>query len=250
MERGPPAESRATIPRRVVSPSAAKTDAASSPGRGRALAADILSEVVRLLHPAIVVRPVGFGTSRDRDLVEARLDDRHTGAARGVLEAELDERRGLFGIVDLGVDGIRTPAIREQTLGLDPLDHDLERDALVARARDPAADGRALAEVALELGLEPGAELPGVGDGPPDACPRRAQQDLLLDPISARRHPDTQPPGCLFNVRPGNATPRLRDGARAQRAGSGVVPSVGGVCLTTATSSAQSPRSWKAKPTA
>src|SRR5262249_28556158 len=89
-------------------------------------------------HPATVVRPVGFGASRDRDLVEARLDDRHAGAARGVLEAELDERRGLVGIVDAGVDGIWTPAICEQALGLDPLDHDLQRDVLVTLPRTVA----------------------------------------------------------------------------------------------------------------
>src|SRR5262249_45437388 len=183
IDSGPPAESRATSPRRVASPSAANTEAASGAGRACALVLDIPADVLRLHAPPHVVHPVRLGTARDRDTLEAGLDDRQQCSALGVREAELDQRGGLTRVVDGRVDCIRPPAIGEQLLGFHPLDRDLHRDVLVARVRDPAAHGRPLAEAALELDEEPGSELLRPTDGLPDAGSRRAQQDLLLDAI-------------------------------------------------------------------
>src|SRR6266581_2746278 len=49
-------------------------------------------------------------------------------------------------VVGSGVDGVRMPAVREIALGLDPIDHDLQRQVLVPWRRDLAADGRAFGE--------------------------------------------------------------------------------------------------------
>src|SRR5262245_31723410 len=159
IDSGPPAESRATSPRRVPSPSAANTEAAPGAGRACALALDIPADVLRLHAPPHVVHPVRLGTARDRDALEAGLDDRQQCSALGVREAELDQRGRLTGVIDRRVDRIRPPAIGEQPLGFHPLDRDLHRDVLVAGVRDPAAHGHPLAEAALELDQEPRSEL-------------------------------------------------------------------------------------------
>ena len=57
-------------------------------------------------------------------------------------------------------------------LGLDADDLELRRDVLVAGDEHAAADGPADGEGVLEAHLEPGAELSGVGQRPPDAGTR------------------------------------------------------------------------------
>src|SRR5262245_62590346 len=63
IDSGPPAESRATSPRRVASPRAANTDAAPGAERACALALDIPADVLGLDAPSHVVHPVRLGTA-------------------------------------------------------------------------------------------------------------------------------------------------------------------------------------------
>jgi len=75
---------------------------------------------------------------------------------------EFDQRGGLGRVVDLGIDGVRVPAVGEVALGLDPLDLDVQGQVVVVGDGEPAADGRTRGEGAVELDAEPGAEfVPG-----------------------------------------------------------------------------------------
>ncbi len=84
------------------------------------------------------------------------------------LQPELNQRRRLDRVVDVGIHGTGMPAIGEVALGLDLLDQDLQGDVLVAWDGEPAENGGTRGKGAVELHPEPGAELLGVGDGPPD----------------------------------------------------------------------------------
>src|SRR5262249_56648334 len=78
IESGPSALSRATRRRRVSSPRAAKSGAASASAVARlpALAlAKVLRDVPDLAGPALRVHPVGLRAPSHRDAVEARFDD-------------------------------------------------------------------------------------------------------------------------------------------------------------------------------
>src|SRR5262249_29296409 len=88
------------------------------------------------------------------------------------------------------------PAPRNVALGLDPLDHELHRQMLVAGVRDLPAHGRALRQRTAEPDPEPRPELVSIGDGPPDPRARRPQHDSLLDLIRNHRG-HAQPPGCI-----------------------------------------------------
>src|SRR5712692_6185595 len=158
IESGPSAERRPSSPSRVVSPRAANTGAAS--GSLRAAAArlgDIRGELLRLSRPALVVHAVRLGAARERDAVEARLDDRDRCAlaVRDLVEPEFDQGRGLGRVVDLRVGGVGVPAVGEVVLRLDALDAQVERQGL-AFDGDAAAHRGARGELAVELDAEPG----------------------------------------------------------------------------------------------
>src|SRR5262245_32374677 len=106
------------MPRRVSSPSAAKTGALPRPAAAVRARADMLRDVLQLLRPAAVVHAEGLGATSGRDAVEARLDQRQARARRRVFQAELDERGRLLRVVDLRVDRVGMPAVGEQALGL------------------------------------------------------------------------------------------------------------------------------------
>src|SRR5262249_51993132 len=98
------------------------------------------------------------------------------------------------------------PPIREEPLGLHPLDEHLHREVLVAGFGDPALYAGTRHEGPFEPDAEPAAELLGVTDRAPDPRLGRAQHDLLLDAISVHR----QPPGCILAAAAINATARLQ----------------------------------------
>src|SRR3954470_12088493 len=96
MESGSPAARRATICRRVGSPSAAKTGADC---RNSALIgiAEVFPERLHLLDPALGILLVGLGGAPQRDAFEPRFDDGAPLAPRLIGEPELDMRRLLAG---------------------------------------------------------------------------------------------------------------------------------------------------------
>src|SRR5215813_14802145 len=134
MDRGPATQSRVTIPRRVSSPSAAKTGAAaaSSPGRTN----EILLDGDHLLRPTLVVPTVRRRPARQGDAVEAGLHHLEQRAISDIGELEHDERRRFSRVVDARFDRIRVRPPGEQLLGLHPLDRELERYVLVAPVCD------------------------------------------------------------------------------------------------------------------
>src|SRR5687768_1385171 len=138
IESGPSVDRRRTRLSRVVSPRAANTGAASG---ALARLADMRRELLRLARPASLIHPECFRSARRRQLVEAGLDDRDDRAARRLLQLELDERHRLGAVVDRGIDRARVPAVREVALGLDLVDHDLNGDMRVARAREAPENG-------------------------------------------------------------------------------------------------------------
>src|SRR5690349_14317520 len=104
-------------PRRVSSPRAAKRGAASRTGDlAAALGLDMTADVLHLLRPALLVHPERLGATIEWHAVEPGLHERERRPASGVLESELDERHRLLRVVDVGLGGIRVPAIREQHL--------------------------------------------------------------------------------------------------------------------------------------
>ena len=112
-------------------------------------------DVADLLRPAVAVHAEGLVAARRRKAVEARLDDHEPRAAVGVLEAELDQRRGLGGVVDVRLHRVRVPAIREQRRGLVAV----ARTGLVL---DPVYTGKAMHGLrsAIERGdVEKGARV-------------------------------------------------------------------------------------------
>src|ERR1700682_5199826 len=170
VERGPWDDSRPTSASRVSSPSAANIGA----GRReilprRMLRGDMSLDVLDLRRPAVLVYPERFGAPRQRDAIEARLNDRELGAAGHLLEAEFDEGGWLFRVIDVGLDGIRMPAIRHQALGIHSLDEELDGEVLIAGRCDLAFDPRAWFEGTMELTAKPRAELLGVGQRAPNA---------------------------------------------------------------------------------
>src|SRR6266446_10657410 len=201
---GPPVHSRATRPRRVWSPSAAKTGAApassaawgrSPPSSSLARRRDILLARLHLKGPALPVHSICLGPARQRDLIEPGLYHGEHGAAGSVRELKDHEGGGLDRIVDAGLHGVRVPAPGEQPLGLHPLDGDVEHHVLVPRVGDRPAHMGARRKGALHLDAEPRAELRCVGERAPHSASRRAQQDLPLDAVRVG-WAHVQPPGC------------------------------------------------------
>src|SRR5262245_15148098 len=105
IERGRPSLSLISSDRRVGSPRAAKTSA-GRPWPGSSSAFDIGLDVLNLLGPAAVVHAQGVGLAVRGQGVETGFGDHQAGSLRGGLQAELDQGRGLAGIVDLGIDGV------------------------------------------------------------------------------------------------------------------------------------------------
>src|SRR6266545_3872780 len=193
IDDGPRALSRPTSARRVGSPSAAKTDAASS-----GVAANIARDALHLLGPATLVTAIGLQPPRERDAVEARLVDRQQHAITLRLEFEDDQRGRLVRVVMLDVVRVRVPAERDEPLGLDAVDGHLEWHVLPTRLEDLAAHDRAGRERAVEADAEPCAEALRVGHGLPDARLRCLEQDLFVDAIGLCCHRHMQPPGCTI----------------------------------------------------
>src|SRR5262249_11499787 len=167
MDRGPPTDRRASSASRVRSPNAAKTGAARARPVGLVLRRDMSLDVLDLGRPPLVVHAEGLGAARQRDAVETGLDYGQLGAASHFLEHEFDQRRRLGGVVDRWIDGVGVPAVRQQALGLDPFDGDLQGQVVIARAGDAAAHARTRSEGAFELHAEPAAELGSVTDRAP-----------------------------------------------------------------------------------
>src|SRR5262245_7858380 len=72
IDPGPPDDNRRISPRRVSSPRAAKSGAASRTGDlAEALGLDMAANVLHLLSPALLVHAEGFGATSERHTVEA-----------------------------------------------------------------------------------------------------------------------------------------------------------------------------------
>src|SRR5690606_30928359 len=145
---------------------------------------DIRRQLPALAVPPRLVHPERLGPTRARQPVEARLGNRDGGPAGGLLQPELHQGGRLSRVVHLRVDRIRVPAIGEVALGFDPLDQDLQRDMLIAREGEPPPHSRAGGEWTVKDEAEPGAELGGVRNGPPDAGTLGGYLETLLDPVS------------------------------------------------------------------
>src|SRR5262245_21868946 len=100
------------------------------------------------------------------------------------------------------------PTEGEETLGLDAVHRDLERDAAVlclhfgdfrvdGSTDDRAAHGSARAKRSVEFDAEPGFELSDVSQGAPDAGAGGAEEDLLFDAVGGFRS-HMQPLGCML----------------------------------------------------
>src|SRR5579872_6074190 len=99
MQSGPSVLRREITRRRVESPIAANTGAASvEPEAIALLARDIALDVFRLLGPAAVVAQEGVRAPVDRDAVEARFDDSQDGAPVRIFQTELDKGHRLSGV--------------------------------------------------------------------------------------------------------------------------------------------------------
>src|SRR5262245_24167619 len=220
---GPRSPSRDTMPSLVSSPRAKNTaaDFAIDPlAATLRRAGKMLLDEPHLRVPAAFVRREGFRTPLEGNPVEARFGHGQKHAVRLLLERELDERGRFLRVVDAGLDGVRMPAEREETLRFDADNGDLERHATVGllrpgdlgvrfRRHDDATQGSPRHERSVESDAEPFAELPGVGQGLPDTRPRGAQQNVFLDPVGDG-HSHMQPPGCAsYDIRPSYATSRL-----------------------------------------
>src|SRR5688500_8279340 len=141
MDCGPPSASRMTMRNLVSPPSAANTGAALETFAAATAArapdttlALLLRELLQifldelgLLGPALIIGGERLGPTLQRDLVEAGFGDRQRRAAGCLLQLECHERRRLLGVILAGVDGIRMPAEREHTHGLDALDEHMKR---------------------------------------------------------------------------------------------------------------------------
>ena len=150
---------------------------------------------LHLPGPALLVAPIRRFEAVRRQAVEAGFDHGKERAALHFLELEDDQLGRLGGVVDGRVHRVGVPAPGEEPLRLDPLDGHLEGNVLVALVGDPPGEPGAGGEGAGELDPEPAAELPRVGQSPPDPGAGRAQQHLLLDAVGGHGI-HTQPPGC------------------------------------------------------
>src|SRR5262245_34232431 len=155
IDSGPLEASRTRSRRRVSSPSAANSGAASLTCPVVGLAGDMAPDVLHLDRPAFGVHAERLVAATCGQPVEAGLDDGELRAFRRLLEPELDERRRLLRVVDLDVDRGRVPAEREEPLGVDLLDAHAERQVLVAGIGDLARDVLARGEARIELDAEP-----------------------------------------------------------------------------------------------
>src|SRR3954467_925745 len=81
IDRGPSSAIRFTRRRRVGSPSAAKTSAASGTSLAALVLRDIAFDVRHLCRPAAAVLRERFGAASDRDPIEAGFDDGQACAA-------------------------------------------------------------------------------------------------------------------------------------------------------------------------
>src|SRR6266540_684291 len=148
-------------------------------------------DVFKLLAPAALVHAKRLVTAVAWQLVEPRLDDAQQRPRRGFLQGELDERRRLSGIIFVGIDGIRMPGEREQSLRLHFLNDRLPAQVLVTRIGDLSARNLSRHKWVFEPDSKPRAELVMVGQRTPDARDRRLELDGFLDAIA-----HAQPTGC------------------------------------------------------
>src|SRR5262245_10907280 len=118
MDSGPCVVSRTSSRRRVASPTAANTGAASRTCRAAPLRLDLAFVVLRLLGPALGVHPEGLCAAAGRELVEARLHHAQLRSSDHGLETELDKRGGLLRVGLLRIDRVGMPAQGEERLGL------------------------------------------------------------------------------------------------------------------------------------
>src|SRR5207237_10118081 len=132
---GPSWLRRETRRSRVSSPSAANTGAAPMNAAFAFLELRVVRKILldqrHLYRPSTLVRRERLGAPLERDAIEARFGDGEQRAVRDFLEREGDERRRFGRVVDAPLDRERMPPEREDPLGLDPVDRDLERDVLV-----------------------------------------------------------------------------------------------------------------------
>src|SRR5690348_14242775 len=113
-EAGPLAQRLTIRPRRVASPSAAKSGAASlSFAAESASAFDMALDVDELALPAALVHAEGLVAAPRRQLVEAGFHNLQPGAALRGLQPELHQGHGLLGVVAGRVHGAGMPAIGE-----------------------------------------------------------------------------------------------------------------------------------------
>jgi hypothetical protein len=145
---------------------------------------DIVTDVGHLLRPAAVVAEKGFAAAGIGNVIEAGLGKPEERAAgSGGLEAEFDEGRDFFGVIDVGIDRVGMPGEGEVLLRVDLLDDGAPGEVFVARPGDHPACFFADGEGRFQVDAEPCAELAVIGEGAPDTGDRRGDLDLLLNAV-------------------------------------------------------------------
>jgi len=66
--------------------------------------------------PTLAVHAERLVATLRRDLVEPRFDDLEQRAVGRVSEPELNQRRRLFRVIDICIDGVRVPPVCEELL--------------------------------------------------------------------------------------------------------------------------------------
>src|SRR5690242_2026251 len=134
MEADPCSQRRTTRRKRISSPRAANsaTELSNSVSAiGLRFLRNVFLDELEDHAPTLLVGGEGFDAARGRNLVEAGFGHSEHDAVGYFFQGEFDERRRLFGIIYSRLSGIGVPAEGEQSLGLDPVDGNFERDMLI-----------------------------------------------------------------------------------------------------------------------
>src|SRR5262249_8336784 len=145
-----------------------------------------------LLLPSALVGFERLGAAMQWNFVETGFGNRQENAGVFLLQFKSDERHGLFRVIDLGIDGVRMPFNRKNSLGLNFLDKEMNRSAFIrllhpggffidSRAGNHTLDGLASCKGTVYTHTKPCPEFFRICYGTPDSVQRRVEKDRLDD---------------------------------------------------------------------
>src|SRR5262249_15874726 len=129
---------------------------------------DIALNILHLLCPAAVIHAECFEAAVAGDILETGLREQKQCAARGLLQPEFDERRRLFRVIYIGIDGIWVPGEGKEPFGLHFLHDGLPFEVLVARVGNLPTRDLTWYERAIQFHAKPLAELTVICQCTPD----------------------------------------------------------------------------------